>query len=541
MFARVQQRGRDLRRRRRIAAMALPTVLAAGIASVVLAFVPGKTARPVAITPPLSSPDSLHSCPDPPFSILPTAAGSLPPAAALSSGSWRHLGAGQSAVLFAGKRQTISLSRGVDPNAFSVSVWSHGPKPLTPVRILGTTTDLFPQGYGATAARIPFRFPQDVPSDACRRFQLEGAGVSDDALITVAQSLQPTLAKAPGTTRSSSVTAPPSTSLATPAVGAYVFGRSLANPTVTVSANTLYVTWTTSSGSTQASDVARVEPTTGRIEAITQLGGSFDQAVQASGSLWATTVSAAGVMLNRLDPQTLTLTGQWPLGGTGNMLLPGHDMAVAGGSLWVAVQDRLLRVSLPAGGVSLTLPLGGASSSDVAADASGVILIVGEANESGVGTIQRRDSTTGALLASRPMTGVAAPLVAAVTPSEVWVSESTGMMGYFQQLDAISLAPSPTDIKSCAHHPTPACIEGTNAFKAILTQGSLWIAQTAGASAHNYCGNLSNGEVLGTIPLPQPDQDNIEAIGAGQIYYVSYVAGGEQIAHQAIPAACLSS
>ena len=184
------------------------------------------------------------------------------------------------------------------------------------------------------------------------------------------------------------------------------------------------------------------------------------------------------------------------------------------------------------------MPLRGAASSDVEADTGGTVLMVGEANAGGVGAVQRRDPTTGALLASHPTAGIAAPFVAAVTPSYVWIAESTGMMGYVQQLDARSLAPSPADISGCTEHPSPTCIAGTNGITAMLAEGLIWVTQTLGGNARNYCAYPTTGQVLAPVELPEPEQDYVQAIGQNQIYYTTDASGSEQLRQQPIPTAC---
>ena len=235
-------------------------------------------------------------------------------------------------------------------------------------------------------------------------------------------------------------------------------------------------------------------------EAISAPGAGFDQPLEAAGSLWVTTSAAAGEELLRLDPQTLQVTGRWPLGGLANQAWAAHDLAVVGGRLWVAAGNRLLQVALPAGGVTLTVPLPGAYSSDVAADAAGTILVDGQANSSGTGAVQRRNPTTGALLASHPMSGVAAPVVAGVVGPSVWVSEATGMMGYVERLDATTLSPSPSDRSTCQEgKSTPTCLFGTNGITVTLADRHVWITQTNGGNARNYCANASTGQILGTL------------------------------------------
>jgi hypothetical protein len=333
----------------------------------------------------------------------------------------------------------------------------------------------------------------------------------------------------------------PSTTQAPLGVGSGLFGRPLEGPEVTVAASGLYVTWQVSppTATVQLSELARADATTGRIQATIRLGAAFDQAVDAAGSLWVTTSSTAGLTLLRLDPLDLQPAGRWALGGGSNHAFLHYDLAVAGGYLWIAAGNRLLRMALPAGGVALSVSLPGAASSDVAADTAGTVLFDGEANDEGAGMVQRRDPTTGALLGSYPMVGVAAPVIAGATGFGVWVSEATGMMGYVERLDATTLEPSPADRSACREgNSTPTCIEGTNGITATLADGLVWVTQTAGGSARNYCANPSSGEVLASLALPQPAQDYVLAIDPHQIYYTFYAPGGSRLDRQPIPPAC---
>ena len=70
------------------------------------------------------------------------------------------------------------------------------------------------------------------------------------------------------------------------------------------------------------------------------------------------------------------MTGRRPVGGGGNQGFSGHVLAVVGGGLWVAGGDRLLRLSVPAGAVTASLPLPAAATSQVAADSPGTVLVL---------------------------------------------------------------------------------------------------------------------------------------------------------------------
>lgn len=174
---------------------------------------------------------------------------------------------------------------------------------------------------------------------------------------------------------------------------------------------------------------------------------------------------------------------------------------------------------------SIAMP--GAAGSDLAANAAGTILVVGEANSGGGGAVQRRDPATGAVLASHPMLGLVAPSVAGLIDSGVWVSQATGMMGYVERLTVATLAPEPG-----------TRVGGGNGISARVAGGLLWVTG-AGAQARSYCADPSDGRMLAPIELPQPAQDEILAIGRHRIFYATPGPAGSQYLHkQAIPGHC---
>jgi hypothetical protein len=305
--------------------------------------------------------------------------------------------------------------------------------------------------------------------------------------------------------------------------------RGLLTPRVVRTSAGLYVAWQVSSlGGFPSSELARVNSTTGRIEATRRLGAAFDQAVAIDGSLYvgvSTPTSNPGEALLRLNARTLAVTRRW------SELGEGGSLALAGGGLWVTGGDRLLRLSLPGGNVIASVALPGADRSDVASNAAGTILVVGEADE-GRGALERRDPETGALLASySPMIGVAAPALAEVSGQSVWVSEATGMMGYVERFDAATLTPEPG-----------TGTEGSNAISASVADDVLWVSQMEGGSTTNFCGNPSDGAAR--APLNLPPSASLQAIGPHDIYYVtaSTSAGAEflhsDVHEETIPAAC---
>ncbi len=320
----------------------------------------------------------------------------------------------------------------------------------------------------------------------------------------------------------------PSRSTASSTSG-HILLHGLLLPQVASTSAGLYVAWQVSRlGDPPISELARVNSTTGRIEATRRLGAAFDQAVAVGGSLYvgiSTTSSKPGEALLRLNARTLVVTRRW------SDLEGGGSLALAGGGLWVAGEDRLLRLSLSEGNVIASVSLPGANRSDVASNAAGTILVVGEADE-GLGALERRDPRTGSLLASySPMIGVSAPEVAEVIGQGVWVSEATGMMGYVERFDAATLTPDPSTM-----------IEGSNGISASVANGLLWVSQIEGGPTRNFCGNPLDGAVL--APLNLPSNSPPLAIGRHDLYYLTTAnpAGAQQthmdVNEEPIPAAC---
>jgi hypothetical protein len=158
--------------------------------------------------------------------------------------------------------------------------------------------------------------------------------------------------------------------------------------------------------------------------------------------------SASGMTLLRLDPQTLRIAARWPFAtdrAWGFM-----SLALAGGALWAAPDRYLTRFSLPSGKVTARVRIPRANDVDLAADAAGTMLLVGEARD-GIGAVQRRDPLSGALQASSPVLyGVVAPRVTSAIGDSVWISEPTGMQGYVERLDRVARRSSIA--RNCAGH-----------------------------------------------------------------------------------------
>lgn len=327
----------------------------------------------------------------------------------------------------------------------------------------------------------------------------------------------------------------------TPAIPGSVYRHPLFSPEVDVTAAGTYVAWQLAPlASGGQSELARVDEASGQVLAARLLGPvNFDQALSAGGSLWVATSSGTGETLLRLNPRTLAVIDRRWIGGGGAQGWSGQVLAVAAGGLWIAGGNRLLRLALPAGTLSRSVTLPRAASSDVSANAAGTVLVTGEADRSGRGAVQRRDPASGAVLASYPMLGVTAPMVAGPVGAAIWVSEATGMMGYVQRLDAGTLAAPAGGCPDPAGSVTSACAMGTHGITARLVNGLLWVTQTSGGRRLNYCAEPSDNRRLASIKLPQPAQDEVLAIAPDRIFYAAPGNGARQYLRTvAVPPQC---
>gem|GEM_PF-1500130 len=308
-----------------------------------------------------------------------------------------------------------------------------------------------------------------------------------------------------------------------------------------VTASGAYLSWLNSSlGEQGPTELALVDLAAGRILARRNLGAVYldlDQAVTADGSLWLTTMTSdhlSGQTLLRLNPATLAVEGHWSVEHAGG---GAETFALAGGALWLAGGDRLLRFSPQQERVTLVVSLGDAASSWVAASESGDTLVVSEANSGGQGAVERRDPLSGKLLASAAVQGIAAPAVQLYNDSVVWVSESTGMLGYVQLL---ALGKLDSARAGCGEGPTSTCVRGTNSIYARVMANLLWVTDLPGGPATNYCADPSNGAVRMREPLGNPSKDRLLDAWQYLVFYASPgPRGDEYVEQEAIPSGCV--
>lgn len=307
-----------------------------------------------------------------------------------------------------------------------------------------------------------------------------------------------------------------------------IFSELFGNPSLTFTGGDLYLT---AQQYPPRVTLSRVDPATGVITASnTFSAGVVSAPLAAGGWLWVTDdpASVGDLLLLRLDPRTLMVTGELnigsnPPGGAGT----GGHIAFAAGWLWVDGPGELVQVSPRTVTARQAIPLPGADSADIAASPDGSTLVVSEA-DSGAGSIQRRDPVTGALLASHPMLGVVAPLIGGgVSEAGVWVREPTGMLGYIERFQTATMTPQ-----------AGTQVEGSNGISADVWDGVLWVRNEAAGGAQDYCADPATGRRLAALPLPDPARDYVLVVHARTLYYSAPAGGGFAIRTVPVPAAC---
>lgn len=277
----------------------------------------------------------------------------------------------------------------------------------------------------------------------------------------------------------------------------------LGAPQLWITASGTYLSWWSSPPADGVhTDLAELDLSTGRVGTTLPLraGEELDALDATNGSLYVTE-SGPRTELLQLSPRTLSVTSirTLPVGAV--------HLAVAGGSLWLAGGDELVRFSLPDLGTESTVPLPGAVSSDVAASSDGSVLVASDADASGRGSVQVRDPRTGAVIrTSAPLTGIASPTLGTVTTRSVWLSESTGMLGYAEELDLATLRPAPASV-----------VHSTNGISFQLGDGLGWISTPVDDEI--ACVNLSTGVVRAWLQLARQGSSTLLAVEHHRIYF----------------------
>ena len=296
-------------------------------------------------------------------------------------------------------------------------------------------------------------------------------------------------------------------------------GMSGTGLTLTQAGGRLYASWDAAQpGTTVPREVlALLDPGAGAVVAQnTFSAGALSAPLFAGGALWVTDSGPFGEFLLRLDPVTLMVTGELRSGAGGH---DGASAAYAGGSVWLAGGDELLRVSPVTAEPAAVIPLGGARASSVAASPDGSELVVSVQGESG-SSVQWRDPRTGALRTARPAAG--AVVIDGVAASGVWVTATGGVPTRAERYTAGTM--------------TPDASVPLGKGDVRVAGGRLWVT---GGPRGDYCADASSGRRLATLPGAGPRRARLVAVAGRVLYYAEPAAGtGARIAAVPAPAAC---
>ncbi|MGO9343598.1 MAG: hypothetical protein ACLP6E_13940 [Acidimicrobiales bacterium] len=242
----------------------------------------------------------------------------------------------------------------------------------------------------------------------------------------------------------------------------------------------------------------RYDPATGAVEngpGISSDIGSSDLAV-AGGSVWVAVGSGPDVEVIRLNPTTLAIRDQVSLpvpviiGGDGVPEVYPVVAATTNGPLWVAGGDNLWALNPTTGAIETKFDAGNEIAS-LSTDPAGSLLYAGgEINASGEWSIKEYDAQTGRELVHSSGEAVGPPAVAATTGG-VWVSQRSGMAGGAVELSANTLQPIA---------PPASKRQGFGTFDAIggvgssVSEGTLWLTKVSQA-ADLVCADPRTGAI----------------------------------------------
>jgi hypothetical protein len=308
---------------------------------------------------------------------------------------------------------------------------------------------------------------------------------------------------------------------ARPTAWVSVTGMSGTGLTLTQAGGRLYAGWDLAPPQTSAPRevLALLDPRAGAVVAQnTFSAGALSAPLFADGALWVTDSGPLGEFLLRLDPVTLMVTGELRSGADDGDA--GASAAYAGGSLWLAGGDALLRVSPVTAEPTAVIALPGARTSSVAASPDGSVLVVSEQSQSG-SSVQRRDPRTGALLTAHPVAG--AVQIDGIAGSGVWVTMPDGASARAERYATDTM--------------TPDASVAAGGRDIRLAGGLLWVT---GGPGLDYCAAPSSGRRLATLPGAGPRRARLVAVAGRVLYYEEPAAAGTgaRIAPVPVPAGC---
>jgi hypothetical protein len=293
-------------------------------------------------------------------------------------------------------------------------------------------------------------------------------------------------------------TAPLAVSLAHASAGrGRVIIKSLQDPQAYALDGSLYVaqnvTPRVDAGTEVISELMRVDPRSGHVLAVRQLGSAFDQALLAHHILWVTTTTTRHqtTSLWQLNPRSLTVRHRTILPGSGRAAGPLGTLAVAGGQLWVGT-GSVQRVSLTTGLVYHVVHLGYPGAVAVASDRTGRILLASVGVIHPTYVVRLNPNSGMPHQRSASFWSSSQPSIGGIIDGGAWINDSSGMTSSYSRLSLATLKPTPVPGKQ---------IGGNRSF-AQLIDGILYITKPGRGELLTYCGDPATGQLRARLPLP---------------------------------------
>jgi hypothetical protein len=259
----------------------------------------------------------------------------------------------------------------------------------------------------------------------------------------------------------------------------------LISPAAWLEPSGLYFGSATSKQVTANTDLRRVNPTSGRVYASQTVEGVARYVAEADGKIWVqsqtqiNSVSPGPAVVTALNPATLRVDKTITFGQSA----PARGLVAAGGSVWAADSEDLVRIDPATMKVTKTIGAGTTvvdSFTSAVTDSRGRSLVTG-LDTPGGNRIQRRNAHTGDVEATSAAMKVGA-LADTVYDNGVWVAVSTGNSGYLERLSLTSL-----DVTA-----TPTAAAGSNDGSAAIYGGHLFVIRLT-TPTNDYCGNVITG------------------------------------------------
>jgi hypothetical protein len=280
-------------------------------------------------------------------------------------------------------------------------------------------------------------------------------------------------------------------------------------------------------------ELLRLNPANGRVLARRQGFGTFDQALLVRGVLWVTATGPpnAGRSITwetRHNPGSLaglSTTRQFATSPAGADV---GSLAQAGPWVWAGDWDGIDRLNSATATTSGVTPIHGAHGAQVATDdpTRPSVLLISEGHDRA--RIQLRDPLTGSYGGQTPpISSVTKPLIGGILDGSAWLSNAGGMAGTYSRINARTLRRQPVN------RPVQ---QYTNAVRAQVIAGILWITQPAGGPQRNYCATPATGAP--SIQIPALLSSTLLTADQRYLYSATTGPGPVHLVRSPIPKGC---